>query len=51
MNYGGGLFSGQPIELEGALLETEGFGSKVLSVKENVQNAVAGIFQVPTKQY
>lgn len=31
---------------EGALLETEGWGSKTLSVKENLHSIVAGIFQV-----
>ncbi|XP_069365205.1 uncharacterized protein [Maniola hyperantus] len=45
MNYGSGLFSPSVTQLDGALLETEGLGSKVLSVKENVQNVVAGVFQ------
>ncbi|KPI91933.1 hypothetical protein RR46_08359 [Papilio xuthus] len=45
VNYGGGLFSAPVTTLEGALLETEGLGSKTLSVKENVQNVAAGIFQ------
>lgn len=46
MNYGGGLLSAPVTTLEGALLETEGLGSKTLSVNENVQNLAAGIFQV-----
>lgn len=46
INTGGGLFSNPVTKIEGAFLETEGFGSKVLSVKENTQNVVAGIFQV-----
>ncbi|CAH2103125.1 unnamed protein product [Euphydryas editha] len=41
----GSFFSDPPTKLEGALLETEGFGSKTLSIKENAQNIVAGIFQ------
>ncbi|XP_014369921.2 uncharacterized protein LOC106719944 [Papilio machaon] len=45
VNYGGGLFSAPVTTLEGALLETEGLGSKTLSIKENVQNVAAGIFQ------
>ncbi|CAH2035236.1 unnamed protein product, partial [Iphiclides podalirius] len=45
VNYGGGLFSAPVTSIEGALLETEGIGSKTLSVKENVQNVVAGLFQ------
>ncbi|XP_023945508.1 uncharacterized protein LOC112051179 [Bicyclus anynana] len=45
VNYGSGLFSPTVTKLDGALLETEGIASKALSVKENVQNAVAGIFQ------
>ncbi|XP_013137943.1 PREDICTED: uncharacterized protein LOC106102884 [Papilio polytes] len=45
VNYGGGLLSAPVTTLEGALLETEGFGSKTLSVNENVQNLAAGIFQ------
>ncbi|XP_045784871.1 uncharacterized protein LOC123880670 [Maniola jurtina] len=45
VNYGSGLFSPSVTHLDGALLETEGLGSKILSVKENVQNVVAGVFQ------
>ncbi|CAK1588226.1 unnamed protein product [Parnassius mnemosyne] len=45
VNYGGGLFSAPVTTLEGALLEREGLGSKTLSVKENVQGIVAGLFQ------
>ncbi|XP_039764074.1 uncharacterized protein LOC120636596 [Pararge aegeria] len=45
VNYGGGLFKPPVTRLDGALLETEGIGSKILSVKENAQNVVAGIFQ------
>ncbi|XP_072931100.1 uncharacterized protein [Epargyreus clarus] len=45
INYGGGAFSAPVTTLEGALLETEGLGSKTLSVKENVQGVVAGLFQ------
>ncbi|XP_045458601.1 uncharacterized protein LOC123668957 [Melitaea cinxia] len=41
----GSFFADPPTKLEGALLETEGFASKVSSVKEDAQNIVAGIFQ------
>ncbi|XP_046977603.1 uncharacterized protein LOC124543425 [Vanessa cardui] len=41
----GGFFSPPYTKLEGALLETEGYGSKTLSIKENAQNIVAGILQ------
>ncbi|KAF9804805.1 hypothetical protein SFRURICE_007708, partial [Spodoptera frugiperda] len=41
----GGLFAAPVSTLETAIQETEGFGSKKLSIKENIQGAVAGIFQ------
>ncbi|XP_026499316.2 uncharacterized protein LOC113403089 [Vanessa tameamea] len=40
-----GIFSPPYTKLEGALLESEGYGSKTLSIKENAQNIVAGILQ------
>ncbi|XP_026762298.1 uncharacterized protein LOC113521061 [Galleria mellonella] len=40
-----GWFAPPITTLEGALLETEGLGSKTLSVKENLQHIVAGILQ------
>lgn len=44
-NFQGGIFA--PVATrEGAVLETEGWGSKTLSIKENIHNIVAGIFQV-----
>ncbi|XP_068620024.1 uncharacterized protein [Battus philenor] len=45
VNHGGGLFSAPVTTLEGALLETEGLGSKTLSIKDNIHNVAAGIFQ------
>ncbi|KAH9637283.1 hypothetical protein HF086_006927 [Spodoptera exigua] len=42
-----GLFAAPVSTLETALQESEGFGSKKLSIKENIQGVVAGIFQVP----
>ncbi|CAF4745017.1 unnamed protein product [Pieris macdunnoughi] len=36
---------GYGTKIEGALLESEGFGSKVLSVNEGVQHVAAGILQ------
>ncbi|XP_004929927.1 uncharacterized protein LOC101736369 [Bombyx mori] len=44
LNFGG-PFASRTSTLESAVPETEGFGSKTLSVKENIQNVVAGIFQ------
>ncbi|XP_050360608.1 uncharacterized protein LOC126780304 [Nymphalis io] len=40
-----GFFSPPVTKLESALLETEGYGSKTLSIKENAQNIVAGFLQ------
>ncbi|KOB77627.1 hypothetical protein OBRU01_03762 [Operophtera brumata] len=40
---------GNTLDSKSAAHETEGFGSKALSIKENVQNIVAGLFQVPGK--
>ncbi|XP_059045824.1 uncharacterized protein LOC131841525 [Achroia grisella] len=40
-----GWFSPPLTTLEGALLETEGLGSKSLSVKDNLHHIVAGILQ------
>ncbi|CAH0703414.1 unnamed protein product [Spodoptera exigua] len=40
-----GLFAAPVSTLETALQESEGFGSKKLSIKENIQGVVAGIFQ------
>ncbi|XP_047040468.1 uncharacterized protein LOC124644873 [Helicoverpa zea] len=40
-----GIFSAPVPTLESAVEETEGYGSKKLSVKENLQGIVAGIFQ------
>ncbi|KAG6465285.1 hypothetical protein O3G_MSEX015050 [Manduca sexta] len=44
LNFGG-PFAPPPPTLESALQESEGYGSKTLSVKENIQGLVAGIFQ------
>ncbi|KAJ0183775.1 hypothetical protein K1T71_000198 [Dendrolimus kikuchii] len=41
----GGPFAAPVTTLESAILETEGFGSKTLSINENVQGVVAGLFQ------
>ncbi|RVE49231.1 hypothetical protein evm_006123 [Chilo suppressalis] len=41
----GGWFSAPVTTLEGALLETEGLGSKALSAKDNLHQLVAGLFQ------
>ncbi|XP_026313639.1 uncharacterized protein LOC113225504 [Hyposmocoma kahamanoa] len=41
----GGIFAAPVTTREGALLETEGWGSKTLSAKENLHSIVAGIFQ------
>lgn len=43
---GKGWFAAPVSTLEGALLETEGLGSKTLSAKDNLHNIVAGLFQV-----
>ncbi|KAM3968932.1 uncharacterized protein ACR2FA_002284 [Aphomia sociella] len=40
-----GWFAPPVTTLEGSLLESEGLGSKTLSVKENLHNIVAGILQ------
>ncbi|XP_013184858.2 uncharacterized protein LOC106130550 [Amyelois transitella] len=40
-----GWFAPPVTSLEGALLETEGVGSKALSVKDNLHSIVAGILQ------
>ncbi|XP_049884962.1 uncharacterized protein LOC126379963 [Pectinophora gossypiella] len=42
---GVGIFANPVSTRERALLETEGWGSKTLSIKENLHNVVAGIFQ------
>lgn len=44
--YEGGIFSAPITTRETALQEVEGYGSKTLSFKENIQNFMAGIFQV-----
>uniref|UniRef100_A0A2A4JV29 Uncharacterized protein n=1 Tax=Heliothis virescens TaxID=7102 RepID=A0A2A4JV29_HELVI len=41
----GGLFSAPAPTLESAAEETEGYGSKKLTIKENLQGIVAGLFQ------
>ncbi|XP_075991237.1 uncharacterized protein LOC142986599 [Anticarsia gemmatalis] len=41
----GGIFSAPVTTRESALQEVEGYGSKTLSVKENLEGYVAGIFQ------
>ncbi|KAL0852220.1 hypothetical protein ABMA28_000438 [Loxostege sticticalis] len=42
---GNGWFAPPVTTLEGALLETEGIGSKKISVKDNLHQVVAGLFQ------
>lgn len=46
VGYIGGPFSDPVTKIESAVQETEGFGSKALSIKENIQSIVAGLFQV-----
>ncbi|XP_028177244.1 uncharacterized protein LOC114365022 [Ostrinia furnacalis] len=40
-----GWFAAPVTTIEGALLETEGLGSKKLSIKDNLHQVVAGVFQ------
>ncbi|VVC86254.1 uncharacterized protein LOC126979091 [Leptidea sinapis] len=40
-----GYFALPSYEVESAVMETEGFGSKKLSIKENIQHAAAGFLQ------
>ncbi|XP_063392701.1 uncharacterized protein LOC134678176 [Cydia fagiglandana] len=40
-----GYFGAPPTTLEGAILESEGYGSKKLSLKENLHGIVAGLLQ------
>ncbi|XP_048005835.1 uncharacterized protein LOC125241405 [Leguminivora glycinivorella] len=40
-----GYFGPPPASLEGAILETEGYGSKKLTLKENLHGFVAGLLQ------
>lgn len=44
--FDGGYFAAPVTTLEGALLETEGLGSRKLSIKENLHGIVAGLLQV-----
>ncbi|CAG9558566.1 unnamed protein product [Danaus chrysippus] len=44
-NHTVGLFGAPNKKINSAILETEGYGSKVLSVKETAQNVVAGLLQ------
>ncbi|KAI8430758.1 hypothetical protein MSG28_000926 [Choristoneura fumiferana] len=43
--FDGGYFAAPVTTLEGAFLETEGLGSKKLTIKENLHGIVAGLLQ------